>query len=558
MGIYVGSHSGREGMLLINQIKLKPYYTYDDLKKKVSAHLKVFETEIKRLQILRISVDARRKPDIYWVLSVCCEVENESSVLRRLSDDKAVRYEPVEYHPVVRGTLKLKNRPIVVGAGPAGLFCAYYLAKAGFEPIILERGYDIDSRIRDVEEFWSTGNLSPNSNIQFGEGGAGAFSDGKLNTLINDKSGRSREVLKLFVECGADEDILTDSKPHIGTDVLVKVIKNLHEKIREFGGEFKFNAEVTDITVNDGILSGVTINGLIKQPADICILAIGHSARNTFEMLYDKGVKIEAKDFAVGLRVEHEQKLINDAMYGPDPDIQKVFPVASYKLTYKASSGRGVYSFCMCPGGYVVNASSEPGRTCVNGMSYKKRDGKHANSAIIVTVGKEDYGSDHPLAGMYFQRKLEEAAYAQGNGAIPVQFYNDFKTEVTTGLEFITDNEPDNILKICPECKGDYSYSHVSEILPQEINEALIEGMEYFGKIIPGFNDDTVILSGVESRTSSPVKMLRDDAFESESVKGLYPCGEGAGYAGGIMSAAMDGMKVFEAVIGRYCGIQTD
>ena len=330
------------------------------------------------------------------------------------------------------------------------------------------------------------------------------------------------------------------------------VVKNLREKIKKLGGEFRFNAEVTDIKISDGKISGLVINGFVEQACDVCILAIGHSARNTFEMLYEKGISMEQKEFAVGLRVEHSQDKINRAMYGNDENMLKILPPATYKLTYKASNDRGVYSFCMCPGGYVVNASSEYSRTCVNGMSYKKRDSKHANSAIIVSVGIEDFESDHPLAGMEFQRKLEERAYNVGKGHIPVEYYSDYKREIMTGLTDMTDINPEKIFSCVPECKGSYLFTSVSEILPKEINEAFVEGMEYFNRIIPGFNDDDVILSGVESRTSSPVRILRNDLFESNSLKGLYPAGEGAGYAGGIMSAAMDGMKVFEAVARVY------
>ena len=539
-------------MLLINQLKLHPGFSSEELKKKSASVLKVFESEITDLKIDKISIDARKKPEIFLIVSVIVNVKNEASVLRRLNTDSVTRYEPVVYSPQVTGTEILKERPVVVGAGPCGLFAAYYLALYGYKPIVLERGYDIDSRISDVNDFFDGGRLKLNSNIQFGEGGAGAFSDGKLNTLVKDKEGRNKQVLKIFTECGADKDILTDAKPHIGTDVLVTVVKNLREKIKKLGGEFRFNAEVTDIKISDGKISGLVINGFVEQPCDVCILAIGHSARNTFEMLYEKGISMEQKEFAVGLRVEHSQDKINRAMYGNDENMLKILPPATYKLTYKASNDRGVYSFCMCPGGYVVNASSEYSRTCVNGMSYKKRDSKHANSAIIVSVGIEDFESDHPLAGMEFQRKLEERAYNVGKGHIPVEYYSDYKREIMTGLTDMTDINPEKIFSCVPECKGSYLFTSVSEILPKEINEAFVEGMEYFNRIIPGFNDDDVILSGVESRTSSPVRILRNDLFESNSLKGLYPAGEGAGYAGGIMSAAMDGMKVFEAVARVY------
>ena len=539
-------------MLLVNQLKLRPGYSDRDLKKKLAAAMHIFEDEISDINIEKISVDARKKPDIFLILSVSCNVKHESAVLRRHNDGSVVKFEPVKYKYEITGTTRSKHRPVIIGAGPAGLFAAYYLALCGYRPIVFERGLDIDSRTKDVEEFWTTGKLKPNSNVQFGEGGAGAFSDGKLNTLVKDKLGRNRAVLELFVENGADSDILTESKPHIGTDVLVTVVKNIREKIKEMGGEFRFNAEVTDIKINNGCVSSITVNNLTDIECDICVLAIGHSARNTFRMLYDKGIKMEQKEFAVGLRVEHPQTLINRAMYGNDTTVWEKLPVASYKLTHQASNGRGVYSFCMCPGGFVVNSSSENSRTCVNGMSYKDRGGKHANSAIIVTVTKKDFNSDHPLAGIAFQEGLEEKAYNLAKGYIPTEYYGDFKQEVKTGLTNMTDMSPETVFNSKPECKGGFCFSHVSEILPLEINEAFIEGMEAFGHVIPGFNNDDTILSGVESRTSSPVRIVRNEGFMSDNLYGLYPCGEGAGYAGGIMSAAMDGMKVFEAIIGTF------
>lgn len=543
-------------MLLVNQIKLQIDYTYNDLKAKTASILKVFEDEINDITIDKISIDARKKPDIFLVVSAIVDVKNENSVLKRISSGQVYKYEPVVYNPKVTGTKEMINRPCIIGAGPCGLFAAYYLAKYGYKPIVLERGFDIESRTNDVEEFFLTGKLKRNSNVQFGEGGAGAFSDGKLNTLVKDKEGRNKEVLKLFVECGANENILTDAKPHIGTDVLVTVVKNLRAKIISMGGEFRFNAEVTDFEFKENRLSAVIVNGLINIPCSVCVLAIGHSARNTFETLYDKGVSMQQKDFAVGLRVEHPQKLINKAAYGDDEKLWSKLPTASYKLTYHAENGRGVYSFCMCPGGYVVNASSEPQRTCVNGMSYNKRDGKHANSAIIVSVTKDDFNSEHPLSGMYFQRDLEEKTFNIGKGAIPVEYYGDFKREINTGLSDLTDMDPNKIFSETPECKGQYLFSSLADIMPRECSTAFVEAMEYFNKIIPGFNNDTTILSAIESRTSSPVRISRNDSFESENISGLYPAGEGAGYAGGIMSAAMDGMKVFEAIALKYKPIE--
>lgn len=538
-------------MLLVNQIKLKPGFSEKELIKKVSSALKILPEEIISFEIDKMSIDARRKPDIFIVLSLIIDVKHEDNILRRNQNSQVTKYLPNDYDFSIKGEKELNIPPYIIGAGPAGLFCAYMLAKNGYCPIVLERGFDVDIRSKDVENFWNGGSLNKNSNVLFGEGGAGTFSDGKLNTLVKDKFGRNKEILKTFVKFGAPKSILYDAKPHIGTDVLKVVVKAMREEIIRLGGQFKFNAQVTDIFISDGKLVGLEINQMIKVDCKVCVLAIGHSARDTFEMLYNKGVYMEQKDFAVGLRVEHPQRMINEALYSKDEDMLKKLPPASYKLTYQANNNRGVYSFCMCPGGYVVNASSEPKRLCINGMSYSKRNGENANSAIVVTVNKEDFGSDHPLSGIDFQRRIEEKAFEIGNGSIPVQFYKDFKAEVFE-KENLDDIDLENFMKITPNTKGAYSFSRVSDILPKEISETFIEGMEYFGKVIDGFNGDNVILSGVESRTSSPVRITRDETMQAIDIDGLFPCGEGAGYAGGITSAGMDGIKVFEKIASEY------
>ncbi len=538
-------------MLLISQVKLKPGYSMMELEAKIASILKVLPEDIKSLSLEKESIDARKKPDVFMVLNVLCDVRHEDSVLKRIHSDQVKKYEPVEYKYSVTGTHELKNRPIIVGAGPAGLFAAYFLSMEGYKPLLIERGFDVDSRLKDVEEFWNTGVLKPGSNVLFGEGGAGTFSDGKLNTLIKDKFGRNRKVLEIFVKAGADPKILYENKPHIGTDILTKVVKNIRENIISMGGEVRFNAELTGIHEENGVLKYIEVNGIQKLPCDCLILAIGHSARDTFKMLHDSNVHMEAKDFAVGLRVEHRQDKINKALYSNDPEVLKKLPPASYKLAAKTEEGRGVYSFCMCPGGFVVNSSSEKGYLCINGMSYSKRNGNNANSAIVVTVGKEDFGSDDVLAGVEFQRKLEKKAFETGNGFIPVEHYGNFKAEVR-GEVNLSDSDIDTLFSFSPETKGKYTFAKVSEILPSSINKAIIEGMEHFDKIIPGFADDYTLVCGVETRTSSPVRITRDDDFVSLNVKGMYPCGEGAGYAGGITSAAMDGMKVFEKIIAKY------
>lgn len=538
-------------MIIINQVKVKPGFTMNEVGRKISSLLKIPLDDILSFRIEKKSVDARKSADIFFVLSVVCEVKGENSVIRRLDNPNISLYSAVEYSYEITGTMDMKNRPVVVGAGPCGLFSALYLSENGYNPIVLERGYDVDSRTRDVENFWSGGELNEGSNVLFGEGGAGTFSDGKLNTLVKDKSGRNKEVLRRFVEFGASPSIMYDSKPHVGTDVLKNVVKNIREYIEKKGGEFRFNACVTDVVVEDDRIRGVVVNGVHKIESDIVILAIGHSARDTFKMLFDKGIELTAKDFAVGFRIEHKQRMINKALYCDDDEILSLLPQATYKLTYKAENNRGVYSFCMCPGGYVVNASSEKGYLCINGMSYQKRDGENANSAIVVNVTTDDFGSESPLAGVEFQRKIEKRAFAAGNGSVPVQRYGDFKASVLE-YENFENVEPGSLNKPNPEIKGSYTYSDISSILPKELNETIVEGIDYFDRIIPGFANADTLLSAVESRTSSPVRIVRNDDFESVSAKGLYPCGEGAGYAGGITSAAMDGIKIFEQIIKVY------
>lgn len=505
---------------------------------------------IEQLQILKCSIDARKKPDIVYSYTVDVRLkEKEDSYLKRVRDKNQVqKVTPQPYCFPKPGVERLTHRPVIVGTGPCGLFAGYMLALHGYRPILLERGASVENRQQDVEEFWKTGVLKPESNVQFGEGGAGTFSDGKLNTLVKDKDGRGREVLRIFVEAGAPEHILYDAKPHIGTDVLTGVVKHMRETIMEHGGEIRFHSKVTDLLIEEGKLTGVCINDRERLDTSICILAIGHSARDTYQMLQERGVAMEAKAFAVGFRVEHPQSLIDMDQYGCLHE-EGCLPTAAYKVTAKTSTGRGVYSFCMCPGGYVVNASSEEGMVAVNGMSYSKRDGANANSAIIVSVMPEDYPDRSPLGGIAFQRALEKKAWELGNGKVPVESYGDFKQAVTGeqashhGEAFYQDFEPSH--------KGDTVQAPVHEILTTEMNQAFIEGMEHFDHILQGFANAKVLVSGVESRTSSPVRICRNQELQSE-VQGLYPCGEGAGFAGGITSAAMDGLRVAEVIGANY------
>ena len=543
-------------MLLVSQIKMRPDYTEKELIKKISSVLKIIPDDIIDIQIEKRSIDARKKPDVFFVLSLRVKVKFEESVLKRnQANPNVCLFEPVKYAFNVTGEKPLTHSPVIVGAGPAGLFAAYFLAKNGYKPIVIERGFDVDTRTQDVESFFNGFPLKKNSNVLFGEGGAGTFSDGKLNTLVKDKNGRNKEVLNIFIKYGAKPEIAYDSKPHLGTDALRNIIKAMREDIKKMGGKFIFNACMTNIFFNDSRVTGIEINEISKIDCEVLILAIGHSARDTYELLNKLNVSLEQKKFAVGFRIEHKQKLINDALISKDPEIIKLTGPAAYKLTYNTDDNRGVYSFCMCPGGYVVNASSEEKRLCVNGMSYSGRNGENANSAIVISIKKEDFKDDSPLSGIAFQRDLEERAYNAGNGSIPVQKYKDFKYDVLGESEY-KDIDIDDYFLVSPETKGSYTYGPVSRILPTELSKKIIDGIEYFDKIIPGFASDNAILSGVESRTSSPVRITRDDSFESISHKGLYPSGEGAGYAGGITSAAMDGMKIAERIASIYKPIE--
>lgn len=540
-------------MIRINQIKIHTEHTREQLKKKAAELLKISSRDIQKIEIVRQSIDARKKPDVYYIYTLDVQVIHEEKLIHSLRKKKAYgtqiqQVQVQEYQFPVSGKQKQNFSTIIVGTGPAGLFCGYYLALHGYRPILLERGKDVDARQADVEAFWNGGTLQSNSNVQFGEGGAGTFSDGKLNTLVKDKDGRNREVLGTFVKFGAKESILYEAKPHIGTDVLSKVVKNMRQEIIRLGGTVRFESQVTDIDIRDGQIKGVEINHCERIDCEQLVLAIGHSARDTFEMLYARHIPMDAKSFAVGLRVEHPQDMINISQYGvKNPGNLGAAP---YKVTAKTASGRGVYSFCMCPGGYVVNASSESGRTAVNGMSYSGRDGENANSAIIVSVTPKDYGSEHPLAGIAFQRELEERAFRLGGGNIPAQRYGAFRecVEKNITMDEIIDEQKKGF---APCCKGGYIWADVSRILPRECNQAFVEGMEVFGRQIEGFDREDAILLGVESRTSSPVRIHRNEQLQSE-IRGIYPCGEGAGYAGGITSAAMDGMRVAEAITSVY------
>lgn len=531
-----------ENMIRISQIKVTLPHTQEELWKAAARTAKVSAEDIIEMKIIKKSLDARKKPSIMAVYTVDITLKSpnqEKNIIRHCKTNQITRIKEQPYEFPLGGPIPLSARPVIIGTGPAGLFCGLMLARAGYHPLLLERGQNVDDRTKAVEDFWKTGVLCNNSNVQFGEGGAGTFSDGKLNTLVKDVSGRNRKVLEEFVKAGANEEILYLNKPHIGTDELQKIVKNIRIEIAANGGEVCFESQVTDILIKNGMVTGVKVNDQKEINTQTIILAIGHSARDTFSMLKNIQVPMCAKPFAVGVRIEHPQKMINLSQYGTEQ--ADYLPAADYKLTAKAASQRGIYSFCMCPGGYVVNASSEAGRLAVNGMSYSQRDGRNANSALIVTVDTKDFPSNDVLGGIEFQRLLEERAFLFGEGQVPVQLYEDFKNNQASKL----------FGEVEPAVKGDFRFGNVREIFPESISHALLEGIETFEYKIKGFARKDAVLSGVESRTSSPVRIMRNEQFESE-IKGLYPCGEGAGYAGGITSAAMDGIKVAEAIAKKY------
>ncbi len=535
-------------MIRISQLKLPITHTEKQLHEKAARLLRVPAESLGKVTVVRRSIDARRKDRILFIYTLDVEVsgKNETQIIKRAGNIQVSAATDPVYRFPDPGQERLVHPPVIVGSGPAGLFAGYMLAEAGYRPLILERGDEVSERKRKVERFWRGGELDIRSNVQFGEGGSGTFSDGKLNTMVKDPLGRNRKVLEIFVRHGADPKILYDAKPHIGTDVLACVVRNMREHILSLGGTVLFGTQMTELMLRNGRVSGVKTGKWESGryvgdeiPAEAVVLAIGHSARDTFSSLYRSGIPMQPKSFAVGLRIQHPQEMIDRSQYG-DGDIRILGP-ASYKLTHQTPSGRGVYSFCMCPGGYVVNASSEPGRLAVNGMSDHDRDGKNANSALIVTVTPADFGGDSPLAGVDFQRRLEEAAYRAGGGRIPVQLYGDFKeNRISRGWGDVE-----------PEFRGLTGFADLRSTLPEYITAALLEGMESFGQRIAGFDRYDSILAGVESRTSSPVRILRGEHMES-AAGGLFPCGEGAGYAGGITSAAMDGLKAAEAIAGRY------
>ena len=511
------------------------------IKKYIEKKLKIKADDIRNIEILKKSVDARKKEQLSFVYQLDIECDNEKKIVSRYKKNDVSLKEKKTIIRKINDNIPPENKgqTVIAGFGPAGIFAAYELAKSGHKPIVIERGLDVENRKKTVEKFWNTGELDTECNVSFGEGGAGTFSDGKLNTMVKDRFGYNRKVLETFVRFGAPKEILYLQKPHIGTDKLADVVKNMRLEIERLGGEVRFGVRLDSINTEkenetQKIVSVNVTDRESSQKQEIkcekLILAIGHSARDTFISLHESDVEMQQKSFAIGVRVEHLQEMIGRNQYG---DMYKILPTADYKLTHQTKDGRGVYSFCMCPGGYVVNASSQKGMLAVNGMSNYLRDSKNANSAMVVTVGPEDYESDDVLAGMRFQQKWEKKAYEAAGGKIPVQLFGDFKK----------DRVSSEFGEVIPETKGEYAFANVRKIIPESVASSIEEGITAFEKKIKGYSRDDTLLLGIESRTSSPVKILRDESMQS-NIRGIYPCGEGAGYAGGITSAAMDGIKI--------------
>lgn len=532
-------------MLRISNIKMPVDHTEDDVKNSVAKVLKADKNAINDIKIFKRSIDSRRKDDIHFVYTVDVTADVNEAKILKASDPKKVSESVIYKYPKPENKRTSKLRPVVVGFGPAGMFCALMLAREGLCPLVIERGADVDQRTRDVHNFWDTRKLNTESNVQFGEGGAGTFSDGKLTTGIKDA--RQTKVFEEFIRFGAPEQIMYSNYPHIGTDKLVHVVKKLREEILSLGGEIHFGAKLTDLIIYNNFIQGITYteNGRsIDFETDTVVLAIGHSARDTVEMLYDKGINMIQKPFSVGTRIEHPREFIDEAQYGKFAG-HPALGAANYKMACHPEHGRGTYTFCMCPGGTVVAASSEEGMLVVNGMSEYARDKENSNSALLVGINPEDFPSEHPLAGMHLQRQIESKAFELGG--------KDYTAPCQLVKDFLNNEKSTKLGAIKPSCPTGTTPSDIREILPQKVTDNLADALLKMNNMLKGFAMPEAVLTAPESRSSSPVRIIRDDFFQCSRgdtpLGGLYPCGEGAGYAGGIVSAAVDGIRCFEAIL---------
>ena len=521
--------------LIVSSISLPISAQDDDAIYEAMRLSRVSSQDVSNSCIVKKAVDARKNDNIRFVYTVALDLLVDEEQVAKKANRETVRYKNKSSFEITP-TKKLFQRPVVVGFGPAGMFAAYILAKYGYRPIIIERGADVETRVKDVEGFWRGAVLKKDSNVQFGEGGAGTFSDGKLTTRISDEY--CDFVLQTFVENGAPKEILYKAKPHIGTDNLRKVVKLIREKIIELGGEVRFNTKMTDVIIKDSVVEAVMTNNGIIETNDV-IMAIGHSARDTFKMLVDKGVLLEPKPFSVGVRAEHLQEDINKGLYGKRYDDPRL-PKGEYQLSYR-NGNRAVYTFCMCPGGFVVPSSSEEGSVVTNGMSEYSRNGKNANSAVVVSVDPSDYGNS-PMDAIIFQQNLERIAFKEGG--------SNYSAPAQTLDAFFDKSKNLNINRVEPTYSIGTAPADFNKIFPKYVTEMLQTGFRFFDRRIKGFSAKDTVITGVETRTSSPVRITRNQNYEAVGIRGLYPCAEGAGYAGGIVSAAVDGIRVAKAVIG--------
>jgi len=533
-------------MIRIHELRLPIDHSQDDLLNAILKRLRISHEEFITYEIFKRSYDARKNIDLSFIYTIDVQVQEPARLLQKLKADIQIKATPyTAYHFVAQAPAQLKHRPVVIGFGPCGIFAALILAQMGFKPIVLERGKAVRERTQDTWGLWRKKILNPESNVQFGEGGAGTFSDGKLYSQIKDPKFYGRKVLHEFVKAGAPEEILYVAKPHIGTFRLVGMVEKIRQEIIDLGGEIRFQSKVTQFDIRSGKIYGVTLESGQTIATEHVVLALGHSARDTFKTLFEQGVYIEPKPFSVGFRIEHPQSLIDRARLGPHAG-HPLIGAADYKLVHHASNGRAVYSFCMCPGGTVVAATSEEQRVVTNGMSQYSRNERNANAGIVVNVNPEDFGASmaDPLKGIDFQRQLESHAYVLGGSSYeaPGQLIGDFlKNQASTEFG-----------QVIPSYKPGVHLTNLETALPAYAIEAIREAIPAFDQQIPGFAKSDGVLTGVETRTSSPIRIKRNEKYQSLNIQGLYPAGEGAGYAGGILSAGVDGIKVAEALALDY------